>query len=555
MNKTTVYVTGHKNPDSDSICSAYALAALRNITDPKENYLPVRCGNINNQTKFIFEIAEAEIPPLLKDIYPKVSDVMVRDVISVRIDDPVIKVLSAVASAGIQSVPIVDAGNHFMGLVGEKELIGLFIQRDVDKRPIYHFYAWHIPEAIKGSVLRKGEYGEFEAAIMVGSMPKGVSMEHIDLAGAGRTILVTGNRPGIISLAAKSDIPAIVITGITDKEEIKADFSGYKGWVYLSSLDSAETIRRLILASPVRNIMNTFNADGSEGGVCAVMADDYLEDARELLLNSRQRLLPVVDGESVLMGVLTRSNILTRFKNRLVLVDHNEPSQAIDGVETAEVIEIVDHHRLGAVKTDLPLSYYSKPVGSTCTLVYELYQAAKVVPSVMAGKLLLSGIISDTMMLKSPTATAADKAALEELAAICGVDWQEIGKAIFGATDSLSARSPENIITADFKIYDEFGVNFGIGQAETITMADYEDVRESLAAELEKQRSAHRLDWAMLMITDIILEESILLCTQFERGEQLLSYRLILPHSFHLPGVLSRKKQLLPEILRILEEA
>jgi manganese-dependent inorganic pyrophosphatase len=555
MNKTTVYVSGHKNPDSDSICSAYALAALRNITDPKESYLPVRCGNINNQTKFIFDFAEAEIPPLLKDIYPKVSDVMVRDVISVRIDDPVIKVLSAVASAGIQSVPIVDAGNRFMGLVGEKELIGLFIQRDVDKRPIYHFYAWHIPEAIKGSVLLKGEYGEFEAAIMVGSMPKGVSMEHIDLAGAGRTILVTGNRPGIISLAAQSDIPAIVITGITDKEEIKTDFSGYRGWVYLSSLDSAETIRRLILASPVRNIMNTFNAGSSEGGVSVVMADDYIDSARELLLNSRQRLLPVVNSESVLMGVLTRSNILTRFKNRLILVDHNEPSQAIDGVETAAVIEIVDHHRLGAVKTDLPLTYYSKPVGSTCTLVYELYQAAKIVPSVTAGKLLLSGIISDTMMLKSPTATAADKTALEELSAIAGVDWQEVGKAIFGATDSLSARSPENIIAADFKIYDEFGVSFGIGQAETITMADYEEARVSLAAELEKQRSAHRLDWAMLMITDIILEESILLCTPFERGERLFSYRLILPHSFHLPGVLSRKKQLLPEILRILEEA
>jgi manganese-dependent inorganic pyrophosphatase len=226
----------------------------------------------------------------------------------------------------------------------------------------------------------------------------------------------------------------------------------------------------------------------------------------------------------------------------------------VDGVETAEVVEIIDHHRLGAVKTDMPLIYYSKPVGSTCTLVYELYKSAETVPSPQEATLLLGGILSDTVMLKSPTATAADKTALEELAELIGADWRETGRAIFAAGDSLSARSPENIVSSDFKIYDERGVRFGIGQVEAVTLADLDDVREALLAELERHKSKHALDWAMLLVTDVISEESILLCTLFERGERLLSYRPAAPRSFYLPGVLSRKKQLLPEILRILEE-
>ncbi|MDR2105590.1 MAG: DHH family phosphoesterase, partial [Deferribacteraceae bacterium] len=433
---------------------------------------------------------------------------------------------------------------------GERELINLFIQQDLDKRPIYRFFARHIPKVVKGRVLHIGRDEEFRAAIMVGSMPKAASIKHIELAGAHRTILVAGNRAGVINYALKSGIAAIIITGIDSEEraaEIKADFSSYSGWVYLSALDSAETIRRLILASPVRNIMNE--------NAAVIAKDDYIDKARELILNSRQRLLPVVDQDRLLLGIVTRSNILTRFRNSLILVDHNEASQAVDGVETAEVVEIVDHHRLGAVKTETPVAYYSKPVGSTCTLVYELYQAAKITPTLKAAKLLMGGIISDTIMLKSPTAAIADRAALEELAALIKVDWQEVGKAIFAATDNLSARSSKEIITADFKIYDQYGVNFGIGQAEAVTLADLEDVLPLLSEELEKQREKHGLNWAMLLITDIILEESVLLCTPFERGERLFSYRSLSPRLFHLPGVLSRKKQLLPEILRILEDA
>ncbi|MDR2104920.1 MAG: CBS domain-containing protein, partial [Deferribacteraceae bacterium] len=284
----TTFIIGHKNPDSDSVCSAYALAELRNTTNPQMSYKPARCGNINSQTKFIFDYAGADIPPILKDVYPKVSDVMIRDAISVNIDDPVMNVLTAVAAAQIQSVPIVDINNRFIGLVGERELINLFIQQGVDKRPVYHFFARHIPKAIKGRVLHIGENEEFKAAIMVGSMPKGASIKHIELAGAQRTILVTGNRSGVINYAVKSGVAAVIITGMDSQDRaagIKADFSNYSGWVYLSSLDSAETIRRLILASPVRNIMNE--------NVAVIAAGDYLDKAREMILNSRQRLLPV----------------------------------------------------------------------------------------------------------------------------------------------------------------------------------------------------------------------------------------------------------------------
>ena len=541
----TIYIIGHKNPDTDSIASAVAYAALKRITSPSGAYLPARCGNVNNQTKYIFQRVGLPLPQMLKDAYPKVFDIMERSVISVNEGDPVMYVFQKMKKHRIQQLPVVDGENRVKGLVGASELIRLFIQDAVDQRPRYSFQPEHIPFVIKGSVLRRGGKGAFRAAIMIGAMPTEQSGERINHAGAEETVLVVGNRQDVIEYAVKRDIPAIIITGTKSDEDIQADFTNYNGWVFLSGLDSAETARRVVLSSPVSSVMSD--------EVFTIKADGYVEDAEEMIISSRQRVLPVLADEGI-AGVVTRTKLLQRRRVKVIMVDHNEPYQAIDGIESADVLEIVDHHRLGAIKTNAPVTFYAKPVGSTCTLVYQLYRSAGIVPEIKIAMLLMGGIISDTVMLKSPTVTDDDHAALSELEKVAGISTRSYGMDIFNATDTLSARTPKSVINEDFKNYSEHGIAFGVGQVETLTTADLPDILPELMDELYSQKARNNLDWVMLLITDIIKEESVLICTEFEAAEKRFSYREVAPHYFLLPGVLSRKKQLLPELLRIVEE-
>lgn len=538
------YIIGHKNPDTDSIASACALAELKKLINPDEQFIAASCGNANNQTKYIFQRAEYNLPPVIRDVYPKVSDIMSTQVVSVRADDPVLDIFNKMESQKIRVVPVVEEHNHIKGLVGETELIRLFIQDAVDQRPIYNFDTQHIPRAIKGQIIHKGEKDTFRAAIMVGAMPKAQVGERFNRAGAGQTILVVGNRTKLIESAVNQNVPAIIITGV-DGCSIEADFSDYKGWVFTSGLDSAETIRRVILAAPIKTIMNT--------DIITVAEGEYVETVKDIMQTNRQRLLPI-ESDGKLTGILTHSTMLRKFKNRVIMVDHNEPSQAVDGIETAELVEIVDHHRLGTVKTNSPVTFYAKPVGSTCTLVHQLWQAAGKKISKQIAMLLMGGILSDTVIMKSPTATQDDKDALEYLSKIAGVDWKEYGLDIFSATDSLKTRTAESIVTTDFKKYSEYGVSFGVGQVEVVTLAELDETVDSLMHELKTQKDINNLDWALLLVTDIIKEESVLLCTPFPAAEKHLNYRSIGDNKFSLPGVLSRKKQLLPEILRILED-
>jgi manganese-dependent inorganic pyrophosphatase len=545
MTIMSIYVIGHKNPDTDSIASACALAALRNQTNPINAYIPARCGNAGSQTRYIFDRVGVELPRLLKDVYPKVADIMEREVQSLRTDEPVMNVFHQIEDTGFQVLPVVDAEGRLEGVVGAPELMRTFIQEKVVKRPRYYFDARYIPEMIHGKALHEGERCLFRAAIMVGAMPVAESKGRIEQAGAEETILVVGNRKDVIEYAMAQNLPAIIITGLGEDEKPAVDFSAYKGWVFLSNLDSAETIRRVIMACPVENIMNR--------DFISLSPDDYVDTAQEISFESRHRMLPVLE-DGRLTGIVTRSSILKKFRSKLVLVDHNEAAQAVDGVESADVLEIVDHHRLGAVKTNAPVSFYAKPVGSTCTLVYQLFVSAGIKPDKKIALIMMGGIISDTVMLKSPTVTEDDRIALHELERLSGQDATSYGLDIFSATDNLSARTPESIVTTDFKLYDEHGVAFGIGQVEVVTMGGAEEMYGPLLAELERQKGKNKLNWAMLLVTDIIMEESVLLCTSFEAAEKRISYRRIQDNLFALPGVLSRKKQLLPEILRIVEE-
>lgn len=540
-----ISVVGHKNPDSDSICSAIAYAFLKNKIDKEHEYCAFRCGNINSQTKFILENANITAPAFISDIYPKVKDVMSKDVVSSRADSPVFNVMKNIENLKIRMTPVVDASNKVSGIVSILEINDYFMTGDILKKPVYTFRPENFENVIDGYFHAKGEYDEFSASIMVGAMPYERYVEHMEKFDLRQTVLVVGKRRDIVEFALSNEVPAVILTGIKSSGDLDFDFSGYKGWVYISNLDTAETLRRLTLTVPAKYLMSP--------DIPVITPNDDLDDAKDLMLRHNRRGLIVVDENEQLVGIVTRSDVLKGHKQKIIMVDHNEMNQAVDGAETAEILEVVDHHRLGTVKTTKPIQFLAKPVGSTCSIIYEQFRNYNVEIPKNIGLLLLSGVLSDTVMLKSPTTTLFDKEIVEELSNLLNVDYSEYGKKMFYATDSLKSREPEEVINADFKKYSEYGFEFGIGQVEVVNLNEIDELKGDFVDALKNVRDRKRLDFAMLLVTDIVNTDSVLLSTEFYAAKRLV-YRKLDDYSFDLPGVLSRKKQLLPEVLRVLEE-
>lgn len=537
-------IIGHKNPDTDSVCAAFCYAMLKTIADPSRSYVAGRCGNLNRQTRFVFERIGAEPPRLFADIYHRVGDVMTRGVVSMRPDEPVFQAMKNIEELKIRILPVSENGNY-LGLISLHEIADFLISEDIDKKPEYLFRADNFASVLKGRLYADGSRSEFTARLMVGAMPFDTFKRFSEAHDPAGTVLIVGMRSDIIEFAATLKFPAIVVTGVRPGEDLGLDTSGFRGWIYLTEMETAEAFRRLMLSAPVSSIMNT--------GVPSLAPDEQLDAARDTLMNLDHRGVPVLE-EGRLVGILTRSDLIKRNARRLILVDHNELAQAVDGAENAEICEIIDHHRLGTIKTRTPIYVYAKPVGSTCTLVHQLFGINGIEADTTVSSLLLAGILSDTAILKSPTTTAEDVRAVEELVSVTGLDYKSFGVEIFGAAESIMSRDPASVISSDFKVYREFGVSTGIGQVEVVSLDTVEDVSDDLHQALLDTRNRNNLDWAMLLITDIVSQNSVLLSSGFTPAERRLSYQRTGDKLFFLPGVLSRKKQLLPEVLRVLEE-
>lgn len=540
-----VFICGHKNPDTDSVASAASYAYLKSQINKDYEFVPIRCGTVNDQTKFIFQKAEMPLPEYMKDIYPKVIDSMTTRLITAEENDPLSKFLRILREKNLRFMPVINKDNEYEGMLGVNDVTELFLRDDRESKPVFSLRADSLRRSLRGTVLNVGEKEEFSASVVVATMAYDDFNQHVaNVANEENTLLITGNRQNILHDAFKKKYPAIIIVGLSEEACKKLDFGDYKGWVFYSPFDSSQTIRCVEMATPIGKLLKKVEP-------CSPY--DYIDSVADAISKSSTKSLPVVsDGK--LIGVITGTDILKRKRAKLIMMDHNEATQAIDGAETADLMEIIDHHRLGTIKTSSPVTFFAKPVGSTCTLVYQLYKANKVEIPKKIAMLLLGGMLSDTVIMKSPTTTQDDIDAINDLSSICGLDAKEYGVEIFSATDSLTSRSAKDIIGTDFKIFEEYGVRFGISQAETVTLAQLGEVEGKLREELFNVKENNKLDWMMLLVTDIIKEESQLITTGFAPAEQIFAYKKLGDNLYYLPGVLSRKKQLLPEISRILEE-
>ncbi len=542
----TIFITGHRNPDMDSVCSAYCYAELKKRIDPEGNYVPIRCGHMNNAIKSAFREAGIEPPGFMKDLRPRVYEIVRVPDERLHIDDPVYTVVNLLNKKTISVVPVFDDSDLYSGLISVDEITGLFMRENSTGRPRYNFRVENFSRVVQGRLLKKGKEEEFFTFLMTGAMPYEISLKRIKALLPVKPVLVVGMRKDLIDHAVDHQLPAIILTGYDEGDRIDYDFSRYEGSVFVSYQDTAETIRLLRLSIPIKNLLSD--------SLPRLQANDLFDDALNTLVGSGYRGLPVFDKDEFI-GTVTRRCFIKRPKKRVILVDHNELSQSVRGLEDSEVVEIIDHHRLAAEKTRFPIYISSAPVGSTCTLVYQHYERYHIPVNRGIARLLLSGILADTVILKSPTTTEEDRIIVEKLCRLADVpSYRQFGEQLFSNTTVITEVDPRTLIESDFKIYEEFGCSFGIGQVEVITLENVDEVKDALIGALEQVKREHRLDWAMLLITHVIKEDSVLLSTPYPDVEKNLVYKKESEDKFFLPGILSRKKQLLPEILRVLEE-
>lgn len=542
-----VFVAGHRNPDMDCTCAAYCYAAFKHKLDPEREYLPIRSGPVSDQVREVFREAGVTTPRHYDTIAPTVGLVARDSPTVIAPEDPVLDAFNAVNIKTISSLPVVDQDGTFQAMVGVNEITSWVVRQNQEDRPIYTFLVDNFERVLPGTLIKRGNVSRFDASIATIAMPTETAIQRLE-AMKHPPLVVVGHMPEIIAYVVQQGYPAIVLTGMGQaraKKLLKEEFPHYTGTVFLSRTDTAESIRMLRLSTPVFTIM--------DANVPRLDADMPFDEAKNLLLESTYRGLPVFrEGEFI--GVVSRRSFIERPRPKLIMVDHNELSQAVEGADQAELLEIVDHHRLAAPATRQPIAVTTRVVGSTCTLIYEEFSARGLAIEQDVALLLLSGIVSDTVNLQSPTTTESDRRAILRLETITGVSAAEHAKKLFAQLKALGSRAPREIILSDFKEYEHAGVRFGIGQVEVTTLSDTESYRPRLLEALGEIAADRRMDWNILMVTDVIVGNSLLLSSGYEAAEKALPFRGIGDRTFDLPGVLSRKKQLLPEVMRVLAD-
>ena len=532
-----VYITGHRNPDLDSLCAASAYANLKNLTDSENEYIAIHCSPVSDQVREQMEVMGIEVPQYKKDVFPKVRDVMLKPQMHIQAGAPIFALVNAYNEDNPSVVPIYD-GKEFKGLLSVDDITGWFLHDNKEEIPTYVFTIDNILRVIPGELVRRGKSETIGGSLLVGAGTYEAFGEMLDEIKS--CIVVIGPRKEHIELAVKKQVPAIIIAAADKVPDI--DFSKYEGSVFVTELGTAETLRRIRLAESIETMM--------ESATETIDIDDLFVEGRKIFMNSHIRGLAVMENGEF-KGFVTRRCFLERPVNKVIMVDHNEPAQSIEGIETADVVEIVDHHRLDSLSTTMPIFIAAEPLGSVNTIIYQQYIRHGIMPDQYAARTMLTGIIADTLILRSPTTTMQDMQAVEMLARIAKIpSVQEFGEKLFSISDNLATQDPDTMILSDFKKYENGGTKMGIGQCEVTTLSDIREYAQTYIDALQKIADSQGLDWTLLMVTDVLRENSVLF-TSDNKANRDLPYAKIAKQIYDMPGVMSRKKQLLPTLLSV----
>ena len=533
-----IYVIGHRNPDTDSICAAIGYAHLKQALGV--NAVPARCGKVNNETKYALEYFKIEQPLLLTDLYPRVKDVALECKTVVRQHDTLRHLGEVMRKSELQSVPVTDSKGDLVGIVtvgdlAKRYFLELGLQSLVDMRVRYR----DIIQATESKVLVAGDENEF----IEGSIKIAAGSVESSLANTNqKDILLVGDRSvETLKKFLNAGISCMIVTGgCRVAPEALAEAAERKIFVLATPYDTYTVGRLLNQCVPIRRIMH---ADP----VC-FRPMDLLSDIKGVMDENRFRSYPVVENGK-LVGIVSADEIMLPEREKVILVDHNERGQAIEGIEDAKIVEIIDHHRLGGVQTSEPIYTRQEPVGCTCTIVANMHWHRDIeIPQSIAG-LMLSAIISDTVLFKSPTCTPYDKKTAERLADIAGVDLKEYGLAMLRAGAGIGGKTPTEIAKNDMKEFKIGDYRIIVSQISVMDPKEVLDIEHKLVEVMSEHCEREGFDLHLLMVTDILEEATYLVYAG--------SPKTLIGEAFkkdasgthiYLPGVMSRKKQIVPPL-------
>lgn len=541
-----VIVVGHKNPDTDSICSAIAYANLKNqVADG--GFHPKRAGNINGETKFVLDHFGVNAPEYLSDVNPRLSDLDLHLVKGITEDTSLKAAGDLMREQQIVSLPILE----------KKKLKGLITISDI---------AYSDMDVFDNEILAKSKtpyrniVEVLDGEMIVGDASEIVTNGKITVSAASiqkmesfvekDDIVILANRDIAQKRAIEIGAQCIVVCMKSEVDEDVQEFAKEaKCNVIVTPYDTFIASRLICQSIPVSHVMTS-------EGIAQFNVNEYIDDVKAAMTSKRFRYFPVVNNKQEFLGMASRRRLLEIKRRQMILVDHNEMSQAVDGLEECEILEIIDHHRLGSLETMSPVFFRNQPVGCTATIITQMYEEAGVaIDQAMAG-LLCSAILSDTLMFRSPTCTPMDKEIATRLAKIAKIDVEEYAKEMFRAGSDLKGKQADEIFYLDYKKFSSGDVNFGVGQITSLDQEELDEIKEKIVPYMTSVRQEQGLNMVFFMLTNIIEETTYLIMTG--DGSQRIIDEAFKMESADglavLPGVMSRKKQLIPNILNVLQQ-
>lgn len=544
--KDTIYVCGHKTPDTDSIAAAIAYAKLKELTSGVR-CIPIRLGPLNTETKYVLSYFGMEKPLLLDSMKSQVKDLEMDKPYLVSEDISLKKAFSVLKDNDLNALPVVDQNEELKGIVSLSDISQCYMEV-WDDQILGHSNTplENIIEVLSAHIVHSGTKREFSGRMHVYALdPKFFP----DVIQEGDVVLV-GNRVDAQICAIERNCSLLILTGDSSLDEKIKDLAVKKNITVLSTrLNTFMAARMLPQAVPVSYVM-------SREKLITIHLEDTVDEVKEIMGKTRFRSYPVVDYNNRVIGSISRYHVLKRQKRKIILVDHNEKNQSIDDLDQAQILEIIDHHRIANIFTDGPIYFRNEPCGSTSTIVARMYFECGIKPTKEIAGLLSAAIISDTLLFKSPTSTDIDRATLKRIAKIANIDIEEFAMNMFREGTSLKDKKPQDLLKADVKPFVIQGQRIKVGQVFTVEPSSLKPIRQDLI-ELMKQKIQENGDAAfVLLLTDIFQEQSEVLCVG-QYGTELAQKfeQNLVDHGFIAKGLLSRKKQLIPNLSTIVENS
>jgi manganese-dependent inorganic pyrophosphatase len=549
---TPTYVIGHKNPDADSICSAIAYAAFKDARG-EPGYVAARCGNSNARIDAILSRFRTPLPLYVSDVYPRVNDMMIAQPLSVENTATCAEALRLIDENDITFLPVVNARKKAIGSLTLAQLGHFFIPRLREPRAMRQVRTslTHIVQCLQATILHTVDESRLEDLfVRIGAMDVGTfwKISEKENISASQSLIIVGDRRDIQQRSIDLGIRCLIISGGLPVNPGIVALAREKGVSVLSSPhDTATTAWFVRTAATVENLV--------ERKFTALNPDTRIAEIRRKFgLNSPHAMM-VTGEDGTLRGILTKTDLLKPVPTRLVLVDHNELTQAVPGADEVSIAEIIDHHRLGPMATPQPILFINEPVGSTCTIVADLFRRNGLIPGPELAGIMMSGLISDTLHLQSPTSTSKDAETLAWLESQADIKAKALAKLIFSSGSVILASAADKVVRSDFKIYEEETVRFAVSQVEELGFDNFWEHAKPLTRALAELRSEEKLAFACLLVTDINTQNSLMLVKGDSEFIRRISYAHVEQDEiFDLPGVVSRKKQLIPYLTGVLRE-